>query len=65
MKFESIFFSKQGWVSFAILAAILLIVLPLSVDVFRLNLIGKYLTYAFVALGLVLCWGMGGILSLG
>ncbi|MBB4350793.1 urea ABC transporter permease subunit UrtC [Aliirhizobium cellulosilyticum] len=65
MKFESIFFSKQGWISFAILAAILLIVLPLSVDVFRLNLIGKYLTYAFVALGLVLCWGMGGILSLG
>ncbi len=32
---------------------------------FRLNLVGKYLTYAFVALGLVLCWGYGGILSLG
>ena len=25
----------------------------------------KYLTYAFVALGLVMCWGYGGILSLG
>jgi len=34
-------------------------------DIFRLNLVGKYLTYAFVALGLVLCWGYGGILSLG
>jgi urea transport system permease protein len=26
---------------------------------------GKYLTYSFVAIGLVLCWGYGGILSLG
>ncbi len=25
---------------------------------FRLNMVGKYLTYAFVAVGLVLCWGM-------
>src|SRR5882757_4832639 len=32
---------------------------------FRLNLVGKYLTYAFVAVGLVLCWGHTGILSLG
>jgi urea transport system permease protein len=28
-------------------------------------LVGKYLTYAFVTLGLVMCWGYGGILSLG
>ena len=28
-------------------------------------MVGKYLTYAFVAVGLVLCWGYGGILSLG
>ena len=27
--------------------------------------VAKYLTYAFVAIGLVLCWGYGGILSLG
>lgn len=47
------------------LAFLLLVVLPSSMDVFRLNLFGKYLTYAFVALGLVLCWGYGGILSLG
>ncbi len=32
---------------------------------FRLNLVAKYLTYAFVGMGLVLCWGYGGILSLG
>lgn len=58
-------YSKREWVHLAILAAIILIILPLGVDGFRLNLIGKYLTYAFVAIGLVLCWGYGGILSLG
>jgi urea transport system permease protein len=51
--------------SFALVAILLLLVFPLSFDVFRLNLVGKYLTYAFVAVGLVLCWGYGGILSLG
>jgi urea transport system permease protein len=51
--------------SFVLLALLLLVVFPLGLDVFRLNLVGKYLTYAFVALGLVLCWGYGGILSLG
>jgi urea transport system permease protein len=34
-------------------------------DIFRLNLVGKYLTFAFVAVGLVICWGAGGVLSLG
>src|SRR5262249_59019488 len=32
---------------------------------FRLGLVAKYLAYAFPALGLVLCWGYCGILSLG
>ncbi|MCP1200837.1 urea ABC transporter permease subunit UrtC [Notoacmeibacter sp. MSK16QG-6] len=59
------FFTRSGWLYLAILAAILLVVFPLALDPFRLNLVGKYLTYAFVALGLVLCWGHGGILSLG
>jgi len=59
------FLSRQDVISFAILAALLFIVLPLTLDGFRLNLMGKYLTCAFVALGLVLCWGYGGILSLG
>ncbi|WP_049721368.1 urea ABC transporter permease subunit UrtC [Gilvimarinus polysaccharolyticus] len=56
---------KNDILNFAVLALILVVVLPLSMDLFRLNLIGKYLTYSFVALGLVLCWGYGGILSLG
>ncbi|MGC4087971.1 MAG: urea ABC transporter permease subunit UrtC [Polyangiaceae bacterium] len=52
-------------ISFALIAILLLLVFPLGLDIFRLNLVGKYLTYAFVALGLVMCWGYGGILSLG
>lgn len=45
--------------------AVLLLVLPQVLDPFRLNLIGKYLALAFVAIGIVLTWGYGGILSLG
>lgn len=59
------FLPKNDLWGFAILAVLLVVVLPLSMDIFRLNLVGKYLTYAFVAIGLVLCWGYGGILSLG
>jgi len=56
---------KQGAIGLALLAALIFVVLPLGVDIFRLNLVGKYLTYAFVAVSLVLLWGYGGILSLG
>lgn len=56
---------KKDVFSFIVLAIVLLVALPLLFDIFRLNLIGKYLTFAFVALGLVLSWGLGGILSLG
>lgn len=59
------FLPKKDLVGFVILALLILIMMPLFLDIFRLNLIGKYLTYAFVAIGLVLCWGYGGILSLG
>src|SRR5580692_4260495 len=52
-------------IGFALVALLIVVVLPLLVDNFRLNLVGKYLTYAFVAVGLVLCWGYTGILSLG
>ncbi|MBS1228277.1 MAG: urtC [Proteobacteria bacterium] len=51
--------------SVAILALILLVLFPLSMDIFRLNLVGKYLTYGFVAIGLVMLWGYAGVLSLG
>ena len=58
-------FTRQEWIGFIVLAAIILLLLPALLDSFRLNLFGKYLTYAFVAIGLALCWGAGGILSLG
>ena len=48
-----------------VLGAVVLVVLPLVLEPFRLNLVGKYLTYGFVAIGLVMLWGWGGVLSLG
>ena len=62
---SSAFMSRKEIISFAILALVIFIILPMALDSFRLNLFGKYLTYAFVAIGLALCWGAGGILSLG
>jgi urea transport system permease protein len=59
------FLTRKDVIFFAILAAILLVLFPAVLDPFRLNLFGKYITYGFVALGLVLCWGDAGILSLG
>jgi urea transport system permease protein len=59
------FMKPVEWLSLLLLAGVILVVLPLVLDGFRLNLVGKYLTYAFVALGLVICWGYAGILSLG
>lgn len=56
---------KNGAIGMAILAALILLILPMMLDLFRLNLVGKYLTYAFAAVSLVLLWGYGGILSLG
>src|ERR1700739_657732 len=52
-------------IGFALIGVLIVVVLPSMLDIFRLNLFGKYLTYAFVAIGLVLCWGHTGILSLG
>lgn len=56
---------KSGTLGLIVLGAILLVIFPAAMDNFRLNLVGKYLSLAFVAVGLVLCWGYGGILSLG
>ncbi|WNV11181.1 urea ABC transporter permease subunit UrtC [Tardiphaga sp. 709] len=62
---NSRFFNRSELIGFLSLLLLLAVILPLFLDVFRLNLVAKYLTYAFVALGLVMCWGYGGILSLG
>ncbi|MBI1425132.1 MAG: urea ABC transporter permease subunit UrtC [Gammaproteobacteria bacterium] len=56
---------KQGGVAAIILILLVFVIMPLGLDIFRLNLVGKYLTYAFAAVSLVMVWGYGGILSLG
>jgi len=48
-----------------IILLLVLIILPVFVSDFRLNLMGKFLTYAIIAVGLDLLWGYTGILSLG
>ncbi|MFK7794009.1 MAG: urea ABC transporter permease subunit UrtC [Gammaproteobacteria bacterium] len=57
--------NRTDIVGLIVILVFLGVLLPLVLDIFRLNLVGKYLTYAFVAMSLVLCWGYGGILSLG
>ena len=63
--YERLMGGKNGFTGFLILAALILVVFPMFLDLFRLNLVGKYLTYAFAAVSLVLLWGYGGTLSLG
>src|SRR5436190_13614978 len=62
---KRLFGGREGLIGLLILAGILGVILPVSLDIFRLNLVGKYLTYAFVAVGLVMLWGNAGVLSLG
>jgi urea transport system permease protein len=52
------------WAPIVVLAA-LLFVAPGFLSDFRLNLLGRFLTYAMVAVGLNLIWGFGGMLSMG
>jgi urea transport system permease protein len=52
-------------IAVAFVIMLLLVVFPLLLDPFRLDLMGKYMSFAFVAIGVVLTWGYGGILSLG
>ena len=63
--FRSLFKTRGEAIAFALFAVFLLLVLPLVLPVFRLNLVGKYLSFGFVAIGLVLLWGRCGVLSLG
>jgi urea transport system permease protein len=46
-------------------ALILVLILPLFLSGFRLNLVGRFLALAIVALGIDLIWGFTGLLSLG
>lgn len=44
---------------------LVLMLAPLFLSDFRVNLLGKFITYAILAIGLDLIWGFTGILSLG
>ena len=66
---------KREWILVGSVAFVLVVVLPvlnalgpsapIPVSNFTLNLFGKFLTYAILALGLDLLWGYVGVLSLG
>jgi len=52
-------------IAVAAIALILVVVVPLFLSGFRLNLLGRFLSLAIVALGIDLIWGFTGLLSLG
>ncbi len=52
------------WIPFVVLF-ILLLLAPQYLSDFRLSQLGKFLTFAIIAVGLDLIWGYGGMLSLG
>ncbi len=63
--YKNVIGGKDGAKGLLLLALLLFVILPFSLDIFRLNLVGKYLSYAFVSVGLVLLWGNAGVLSMG
>ena len=63
--YRNLFGGGSGLIGILVLCGLLFIAIPLICDTFRLNLVSKYLSLACVAVSLVLCWGYGGILSLG
>ncbi|TXG92917.1 urea ABC transporter permease subunit UrtC [Rhodococcus rhodnii] len=53
------------WGGFALAAIVLFAVAPAVLSDFRLSLLGKFLCFAIVAVGIGLAWGRGGMLTLG
>ncbi len=56
--------AKRKNIAFAVVA-FLIAILPVFLSPFRVSLVGKFITYAIVALSLDMIWGYTGILSLG
>jgi urea transport system permease protein len=57
---------KPNWKTIiAIIIFIFLATAPVYMTMFRVNLLGKYMCFAIVAIGLDMIWGYTGILSLG
>ncbi|MGB3486210.1 MAG: urea ABC transporter permease subunit UrtC [Mycobacterium sp.] len=55
----------QTWAGFAVAAVVLFGIAPAVLSDFRLSLLGKFLCFAIVAVGIGLAWGRGGMLVLG
>jgi urea transport system permease protein len=55
----------QTWAGFGVAAVLLFAVAPAVLSDFRLSLLGKFLCFAIVAVGIGLAWGRGGMLVLG
>lgn len=56
---------RGALVGTAVLAVALLVLAPALLSQFRLNLLGKFVCYAIVAVGIGIAWGRGGMLTLG
>jgi urea transport system permease protein len=52
-------------IALSVLFLAIIILAPMYLSEFRVSLLGKYLSYAILAIGLDLIWGYTGILSLG
>ena len=60
-------FSQRRWTivcSWVLIIAVI-VAAPAVLPVFRLNLLGRFLSLSIVALGIDLIWGFTGLLSLG
>ena len=55
----------QTWAGFGVAALVLFGIAPAVLSDFRLGLLGKFLCFAIVAVGIGLAWGRGGMLVLG
>ena len=61
---KSILSLIRRWGPFLVVTLLFLLA-PAYLSDFRLSQLGKFMTYALIALGLDLIWGYGGMLSLG
>ena len=60
-------FQRNRWPQIVLWVLIIaaIVAAPAVLPVFRLNLLGRFLSLAIVALGIDLIWGFTGLLSLG
>ena len=65
MEFKNLKLSKKTTFIVWVVIIAFIIAAPTILPVFRLNLLGRYLSLAIVALGVDLIWGFTGLLSLG